>query len=114
MSCLSLTTIFAPIQVLKPKLRGTRCHSGFESQPQDPALAELAAVTADETERILAISLVNMCRCYDPRFILLGGGMAEAGEPPLAAVRFHFEAIRWTVLPDHAQINNAHISAVLF
>jgi glucokinase len=78
-----------------------------ESQPQDPALAELAAVVVDETARILALFLVNLCRCYDPRFILLGGGMAEAGEPFLAAVRLHFEATRWTVLPDHVEVRQA-------
>ena len=78
---------------------------------EDRALAQLAVDIVDETARILALFLVNLSRFYDPQIILLGGGMAEAGEPFLAAVRSHFETVRWTILPDHAEIRRAKLGS---
>ena len=80
-------------------------------QSEDNALAHTAVAIVDETARILALFLVNLCRFYDCQVVLLGGGMAEAGEPFLAEVRRHFEKTRWTILPDHVKIRQAKLGS---
>ena len=42
-------------------------------------------------------------------FRVYSGGMAEAGESLLEAVRRHFAACRWTVLPDHVELRLARL-----
>uniref|UniRef100_A0A7S2RL15 Glucokinase n=1 Tax=Rhizochromulina marina TaxID=1034831 RepID=A0A7S2RL15_9STRA len=68
---------------------------------------ELASRIVDETARWLAVFCVNVSRFYDPDTILVGGGMADAGEYFLSMVRQHFSQLRWTVLPDTVSIKAA-------
>jgi len=70
----------------------------------DPLLSSLAAEVVDETARYLALFCINICRFYDTRTILLGGGMADAGRALLDPVRKYFQAFRWTSLGDHSDL----------
>ena len=71
-----------------------------EGECGDRLPAKVAAEVVNETARLLAVFLVNLCRSYDPSMILVGGGVAMAGNLLLDALRYHFEDQRWSVLPD--------------
>jgi glucokinase len=71
--------------------------------------AQLARTIVDEAARLLAVFCINMCRFYDPEIILIGGGMAEAGDALFVPVRDHFQRSRWTVLPDIVEIRPASL-----
>jgi glucokinase len=58
---------------------------------------QLAAEVWDQAARYLAVACVNLCRVLDPDRIVLGGGMAAAGDDLLGPVRRHFEQVHWTI-----------------
>jgi glucokinase len=70
-------------------------------------MGEVAARVVDETARVLALFVINLCRSYDPALVLLGGGMAEAGPQLVGATRRHFDRCRWTCLPDVVELRQA-------
>ncbi|KAJ1458190.1 hypothetical protein M885DRAFT_513245 [Pelagophyceae sp. CCMP2097] len=53
----------------------------------------------DVSARHLALGCINLLRILDPQVVVLGGGMAAAGEALLAAVRRHVEELGWNCLP---------------
>ena len=55
----------------------------------------LAEEVWDRAMRFLAIGCVNLCRIFDPDRIVLGGGMAAAGEDLMAPLRRHFAEAHW-------------------
>ncbi len=56
---------------------------------------ELAEAVWDRAVRFLAIGCVNVCRILDPDRIVLGGGMAKAGEDLMGPLRRHFRKQHW-------------------
>ena len=59
---------------------------------------------------------INLARVLDPEVIILGGGMARAGEQLLGPVRAHIQALGWTVLSNHVPVvaaRHAHLAGVL-
>lgn len=75
---------------------GSSAKSVFQAAAKgDP----LGLALADETARYLAVACINLARHYDPHLILLGGGMADAGETLFELTRKHFDQQRWRVLP---------------
>lgn len=61
-----------------------------------------------ETGRCLAITCINCARFVDPDLILLGGGMAEAGDLLLEEVRKYFAQYHWNIEPVRVEIKQAH------
>ncbi len=57
----------------------------------------LAAEVWDRAVRFLAIGCVDLCRLFDPDRIVLGGGMAKAGDDLMAPLRRHFLKEHWTL-----------------
>jgi len=57
----------------------------------------LAREVWDRAVRYLAIACVGLCRLLDPDRIVLGGGMAKAGEALMAPLQEHFQAEHWTL-----------------
>jgi glucokinase len=55
----------------------------------------LAEEVWDRAVRFLAIGCVNLCRVLDPDVIVLGGGMAKAGEELMQPLRRHFRREHW-------------------
>ncbi|MCG0239442.1 MAG: ROK family protein [Firmicutes bacterium] len=55
-----------------------------------------------ETARYLAVGLASVINLLDPELILIGGGVAQAGEPFLDRVRAHLES--WAVTRGRARI----------
>jgi len=55
----------------------------------------LAEEVWDGAVRFLAIGCVNLCRVLDPDMIVLGGGMAKAGEALMEPLRRHFLRDHW-------------------
>jgi glucokinase len=64
----------------------------------------LATELVQETARVLGLGLVSLCRLFDPRMILFGGGMAAAGESLFGPVREAFLARTWGLLPEQVHI----------
>jgi len=58
---------------------------------------ELAGEVWDRAVRHLAIGCVNVCRILDPDLIVLGGGMAKAGDDLLDPLREHFRREHWNL-----------------
>ncbi|RJP37676.1 MAG: ROK family protein [Phycisphaerales bacterium] len=58
---------------------------------------------------LLAVACVNVQHTVNPRRILLGGGMALAGETLLAPVREAYARRRWTLHDDYAEIALARL-----
>ncbi|KKL29038.1 hypothetical protein LCGC14_2369150, partial [marine sediment metagenome] len=56
---------------------------------------KLAEEVWDRAMTYLAIACVNICRILDPDLIVLGGGMAGAGDSLLQPLREHFAALHW-------------------
>jgi len=65
----------------------------------------------DEACLYLAIACINIQHAFNPEVILLGGGMAEAGEFLLACVRSHFDANRWHLHDDFPRIELARLGS---
>lgn len=58
----------------------------------------------DTMARHLAGGCVSIARIIDPERIVLGGGMAAAGEDLLGPVRAHFTAMHWSLTDERTQI----------
>jgi len=58
---------------------------------------ELAVEVWDRCAYYLAVGCVSICRIFDPDRIILGGGMAKAGERLLEPVREHFRKLHWSL-----------------
>lgn len=61
----------------------------------------------DEACKYLAIACVNIQHAFNPESIVLGGGMAEAGDVLLDPVRRHFAQRTWRLETDRPQIRLA-------
>ena len=55
----------------------------------------LAVEVWDRAVYHLAVGCVSICRVLDPEMIVLGGGLAKAGEELLGPLRAHFERLHW-------------------
>lgn len=64
----------------------------------------VAAQVWNDACEALALACVNLQHTLNPERIVMGGGMAEAGEALLQPVREHFRANTWNVAPDMPQI----------
>jgi len=65
------------------------------------------AVAADAWDKAmfcLAIGCVNISRIFDPEKIILGGGMAKAGDDLLAPLHKHYYDLHWTATEPMSQI----------
>jgi glucokinase len=65
----------------------------------------------DEACFYLAIACINIQHAYNPEVILLGGGMAGAGDFLLSSVRAHFRANQWHLHDDFPRIEPARLGA---
>lgn len=77
-----------------------RAKGDISSRDVQEALAggdELARQVWDRAVRFLAVGCVNLCRILDPERIVLGGGMAKAGEDLLAPLGRHFRREHWVL-----------------
>lgn len=68
---------------------------------------ELAAEVWDRGAYYLGIACASICRIFDPEIIVLGGGMAAAGEDILQPVRRHFKSQDWTLTANLTQVGIA-------
>jgi glucokinase len=68
-----------------------------------------AAEMWDETVYYLAVGCVNICRIFDPDEIVLGGGLANAGEALTAPLQEHFERLHWSMAPPATSIALARL-----
>lgn len=72
-------------------------------EPIDAEAVFIAAAAGDLVAReivsgaaeALGLACLNLCRVLDPRMIVLGGGMAAAGQPLLVAVRDVYRRLTW-------------------
>ncbi len=58
----------------------------------------------DEAVRYLALGCVNICHIFDPDEIVLGGGMAKAGEKLLQPLMRHFRDLHWKLTEPKTRI----------
>ena len=58
---------------------------------------DLAAEVWDRAIRYLALGCVSITRLIDPDLIVLGGGMAKAGDDLTEPLRRHFSRLHWTI-----------------
>ena len=65
---------------------------------------ELGAQIWEQAMHYLGVACVNLARTLDPDLIVLGGGMARAGDALLEPVRRHFRALHWTVAEPKTEI----------
>jgi glucokinase len=63
-----------------------------------------AAGVWDAMARHLASGCVSIARILDPERIVLGGGMAAAGEDLLGPVRRHFSVMHWALTGERTEI----------
>ena len=61
---------------------------------------QVAQVVLNETYECLAILCINLCRIIDPDVIIIGGGMALAGDVLLSSVKDYFVRRSWSVMKD--------------
>jgi len=59
---------------------------------------QLAGEVWDRAAYYLALGCVNICRILDPARIILGGGMANAGDTFLDPMKKHFEKLNWRLV----------------
>jgi glucokinase len=59
----------------------------------------LAIAVLEETVEYLAVLCINICRTVDPAVIIIGGGMAMAGDKLIESIKKHIGLKAWTVLP---------------
>ncbi len=67
----------------------------------------LANKVWDEACHALAIACINIQHALNPQRVLLGGGMGNAGEFLLDAVRRHYRAMHWNLCDDLPEIRLA-------
>lgn len=70
---------------------------------------ELALDIWNQTCRYLAIACISAVHWLDPQMIVIGGGMAAAGEFLLQPVRRHFEENYWKMDPPAVAIRGAEL-----
>ena len=70
---------------------------------------ELACLVWDQCAYYLAIGCVNICRIFDPEMIVLGGGMARAGEDLMRPVMKHFAELDWSLTARLTEIRLAEL-----
>lgn len=70
---------------------------------------EVAKRIWDEACNYLAVACINIQHAYNPRRVVLGGGMALAGDFLLDRVRHHLQAGRWTLHDDLPEVTIAHL-----
>ncbi|MDX1564411.1 MAG: ROK family protein [Phycisphaeraceae bacterium] len=75
----------------------------FDLSESDPLAGEIV----DWACGYLGIACANLVRCFDPQMIVLGGGVAKAGERLLKPVRTAFEKRTWTIRPEKVRIELA-------
>ncbi|MCG3137722.1 MAG: Glucokinase [Phycisphaerae bacterium] len=63
----------------------------------------------DEACRAIAIAIVNLQHAFNPKIVLLGGGISAAGEILLQPVRQHFEKRTWRMMNDQPEIRLASL-----
>jgi len=63
----------------------------------------------DEACYYLAVACVNIQHAFNPACVVLGGGMAGAGEFLLERVRGHFEGLKWHLHRDYPEILPAQL-----
>ena len=68
---------------------------------------ERARVIWDDCCRAIAIACVSLEHTLGPEKILLGGGIAEAGDVLLQPVRKEFDNRRWNMTTDKPSIESA-------
>lgn len=64
----------------------------------------LAKKVWDEAAMYLGIACVNIARMLDPDRIVLGGGLANAGDDILLPVREHFHRMNWKITPPETAV----------
>lgn len=69
----------------------------------------VAAAIWDETCYYLATACVTLQHVLNPKRIILGGGMAEAGAQLFDRVHEHFAKLTWRIAPDHPEIVPAEL-----
>jgi glucokinase len=72
---------------------------------------ELAREVWDRAIYYLAVGCVSICRIFDPERILLGGGMARAGDALLNPVREQFKKLHWHLTPIVTEIHLASLGS---
>jgi glucokinase len=85
----------------------------------DSKAIQAAAQAGDELARevweraiyYLAVGCVSICRIFDPERILLGGGMARAGDALLNPVREQFKKLHWHLTPILTEIHLASLGS---
>ncbi len=65
----------------------------------------------DEACFYLGIACINIQHAYNPELVLLGGGMADAGDFLLSAVRSHVSANQWHLHDDLPRIELARLGS---
>ncbi|MHC4997017.1 MAG: ROK family protein, partial [Planctomycetota bacterium] len=80
------------------------CHQVFTAAAEGD---KLAIEVIDEATDYLGLLCVNLVRAFDPQMIVLGGGVAAAGDALLSRVRASFEKRTWTVRPERVIIETA-------
>lgn len=63
----------------------------------------------DEACKFLAIACVNIQHGFNPALVVMGGGLAEAGEFLMAPVRKHFREQTWKLHEDQPKILGASL-----
>ena len=70
---------------------------------------ELAESVIDEACMYLGASCVNMARYFDPQMIVLGGGVAAAGDALVSRVTKWFHELTWHVRKERAVVKAAEL-----
>ena len=70
---------------------------------------EVAKRVWEEACSYLAVACINIQHAYNPRRVVLGGGMALAGDFLVDRVRHHLQAGRWTLHDDLPEVTIAHL-----
>lgn len=66
---------------------------------------KFAAEVWDRGAYYLATGCVNICRIFDPDEIVLGGGMANAGDQLMKPLMDHFKKLHWSLTDIHTKID---------
>ena len=86
---------------------GTRSVAEGEGAGTGTAGAQLDCSIANtivaETMEYIGIGCINVCRCFDPELVILTGGMTNAGDPLLEAVRRGYCKHHWNITPSNTK-----------
>ncbi len=69
----------------------------------------LAREVWDRAVKYLAVGCVNLCRILDPDVIVLGGGLAKAGDRLLEPLSDHFRRLHWEISPPKTRLTLAEL-----